>query len=169
MGYTVYRNNIGGSVDDVIVVSPTLVVYARIGVIYHPFGLIYPGSTFNLSSINMNETGLPFSIVPGVSLPAMPALRRGASGTSPGSASPYTRLAAGNTGQISEDTLGSTSVLVSKTFSKHTLRVGFDGYITRYNVQNPQSGVGTFNFNRQFTQKNSVSTAILRADLMAIR
>jgi hypothetical protein len=38
--------------------------------------------------------------------------------------------------------------------------VGFDGNISRYNVQNPQSGVGTFNFNRQFTQKNSVSTAV---------
>jgi hypothetical protein len=30
VGYTVYRNNIGGSLDDVIVVSPTMVVDARI-------------------------------------------------------------------------------------------------------------------------------------------
>ena len=80
--------------------------------------------------------------------------------TSPGSSSPYAGLAAGNTGQISEDTLGSTSVLVSKTFTRHTVRVGFDGNLSRYNVQNPQSGIGTFNFNRQFTQKNSVSTPV---------
>ena len=66
VGYTVYRNNIGGSLDDVIVLSPTLVVDARIGVIYHPFGLIYPGSTFNLSTININGTGLPFQSFPGV-------------------------------------------------------------------------------------------------------
>jgi hypothetical protein len=42
VGYTVYRNNIGGSPDDVIMVSPTLVVDARIGLTYHPFGLICP-------------------------------------------------------------------------------------------------------------------------------
>lgn len=63
-------------------------------------------------------------------------------------------------GKVSEDTLGSTSVLVSKTFNKHSFRVGFDGNLTRYNVQNQQSGFGTFLFNRQFTQKNSVSTAL---------
>ena len=95
------------------------------------------------------------------SLPVMPAPRREElRAPVPDTTSPYAGLAAGNTGQISEDTLGSTSVLVSKTFSKHALRVGFDGNLTRYNVQNPQSGVGTFNFNRQFTQKNSVSTAV---------
>ncbi len=160
VGYTVYRNNIGGSLDDVIVVSPTLVVDARIGVIYHPFGLIYPGSTFDLSTIHMNGTGLPFQSFPGVFACDACTTAGGASGTSPGTTSPYAGLSAGNTGQISEDTLGSTSVLVSKTFSKQTVRVGFDGNLTRYNVQNPQSGLGTFNFNRQFTQKNSVSTAV---------
>jgi hypothetical protein len=143
IGYTVYRNNIGGSVDDVTVLSPTLVVDARIGVIYHPFGLVYPGSTFDLSTININGSGLPNPSFPGTAF-----------------TDSYSGLAAGNTGQISEDTLGSASVLVSKTLSKHTLRVGFDGNLSRYNVQNPQSGVGVFNFDRRFTQKNSVSTAV---------
>jgi Carboxypeptidase regulatory-like domain/TonB dependent receptor len=143
IGYTVYRNNIGGSLDDVTVISPTLVVDARIGVIYHPFGLVYPGSTFDLSTININGSGLPNPSFPGTAF-----------------TDSYSGLAAGNTGQISEDTLGSASVLVSKTLSKHTLRVGFDGNLSRYNVQNPQSGVGIFNFDRRFTQKNSVSTAV---------
>jgi Carboxypeptidase regulatory-like domain/TonB dependent receptor len=143
IGYTVYRNNIGGSLDDVTVISPTLVVDARIGVIYHPFGLVYPGSTFDLSTININGSGLPNPSFPGTAF-----------------TDSYSGLAAGNTGQISEDTLGSASVLVSKTLSKHTLRVGFDGNLSRYNVQNPQSGVGVFNFDRRFTQKNSVSTAV---------
>jgi outer membrane receptor protein involved in Fe transport len=137
-----------------------LVVDARIGVIYHPFGLIYPGSTFDPATINMNGTGLPFQSFPGVFACDACTSAGGASGTSPGTTSPYAGLAAGNTGQVSEDTLGSTSVLVSKTFNKHSLRVGFDGNLTRYNVQNPQSGLGTFLFNRQFTQKNSVSTAV---------
>jgi len=137
-GYTVYRNNEGGSIEDSYVFSPTLVLNARVGVIYHPFGLVYPGSTFNLGSINISGTGLPYQSFPGTS----------------GSDS-YAGLAAGNTGQISEDTLGSTSVMVAKTIQRHSLRMGFEGNLSRYNVQNPQSGVGVFAFNRQFTQQNS--------------
>jgi hypothetical protein len=143
IGYTVFRNNVGGGVDDVIVLSPTLEVDARVGVIYHPFGLVYPGNTFNLSTININGTGLPYQSFPGTSF-----------------SDSYSGLAAGNTGQISENTLGSTSVLISKIFQRHSLRVGFEGNLVRYNVQNPQSGLGVFNFDRQFTQKNSVSTAV---------
>jgi hypothetical protein len=160
VGYTVYRNNTGGSLDDVIVLSPTLVVDARVGLIYHPFGLIYPGNTFNLSTINMSGTGLPYQSFPGVFACDACTTIGGASGTSPGTSSQYAGLAAGSSGQISADTLGSASVLVSKTLQKHSLRVGFDWNVTRYNVQNPQSGLGTFLFNRQFTQKNSLSTTV---------
>jgi len=137
-GYTVYRNNEGGSIEDSYVFSPTLVLNARVGVIYHPFGLVYPGNTFNLGSINISGTGLPYQSFPGTS-----------------ATDSYSGLAAGNTGQISEDTLGSTSVLVAKTIQKHSLRFGFEGNLSRYNVQNPQSGIGVFAFNRQFTQENS--------------
>src|SRR5579871_2974851 len=155
VGYTVYRNNMGGSLDYVTVISPTLVVDARGGVIYHPFGLIYPGNTFNLSTINMNGTGLPYQSFPGVYGCDACTTIGSASGTSPGSSTPYSGLSAGSSGQISTDTLGSYSVLVSKTIQRHALRAGFEGNIIRYNVQNPQSGLGTFLFNRQFTQKNS--------------
>ena len=137
-GYTVYRNNEGGSIEDSYVFSPTLVMNARFGVIYHPFGLVYPGNTFNLASININGTNLPYQSFPGTS-----------------ATDSYAGLAAGNTGQVSEDTLGSTSVMVAKTLQKHSLRFGFEGNLSRYNVQNPQSGIGVFNFNRQFTQQNS--------------
>ena len=137
-GYTVYRNNEGGSVDNVFVASPSLVVDARFGVIYHPFGLIYPGNVFNLGSIGINGSGLPFQSFPGTT-----------------ASDSYSGLAGGSYGQISESTLGSTSLLVAKTLQKHALRVGFDGNLIRYNVQNPQSGIGAFTFNRQFTQENS--------------
>ncbi len=43
-GYTVFRNNAGGSVEDSYALSPTLVIEGRFGLIYHPFGLIYPGA-----------------------------------------------------------------------------------------------------------------------------
>ncbi len=137
-GYTVYRNNEGGSVEDSYVFSPTLVVDARFGIIYHPFGLVYPGANFNLASINVSGGNLPYQSFPGTS-----------------ASDSYAGLAAGNTGQISEDTLGSTSLMVAKTLQKHALRFGFEGNLSRYNVQNPQSGIGVFNFNRQFTQQNS--------------
>lgn len=137
-GYTVYRNNVGGSVDDVFALSPTLVFDSRFGVIYHPFGLVYPGNVFNLSSIGINGTGLPYQSFPNTT-----------------ASDSYAGLAGGADGQISEDTLGSASLLVAKTISKHSLRAGFDGNMSRYNVQNPGSGFGNFAFNRQFTQENS--------------
>lgn len=143
IGYTVYRNNMGGSADYISVVKPTLVVDARFGLIYHPFGLIYPGNKFDLSTIGIDGSGLPNPSFPGTSF-----------------SDNYGGLAAGAGGQISEFTLGSTSLLVSKIIQRHSLRLGYDGNLSRYNVQNPQSGLGVFNFNRQFTQKNSVSTAV---------
>lgn len=137
-GYTVYRNNEGGSVDDVLSISPTLVVDARFGLIYHPFGLVYPGNVFDLSTIGINATGLPYKSFPNTT-----------------ASDSYAGLAGGADGQISEDTLGSTSLLIAKTLQKHSLRLGFDGNLSRYNVQNPGSGFGNFAFNRQFTQENS--------------
>lgn len=137
-GYTVYRNNVGGSLDDVFAISPSLVVDSRFGVIYHPFGLVYPGANFNLASININGTGLPYQSFPNTT-----------------ASDSYAGLAGGADGQISEDSLGSASILVAKTLAKHSLRVGFEGNMTRYNVQNPGSGFGNFLFNRQFTQENS--------------
>jgi Carboxypeptidase regulatory-like domain/TonB dependent receptor-like, beta-barrel len=143
IGYTVYRNNQGGSFDYVSVLPRDYVLDARIGVIYHPFGLVYPGNSYDLTKIGMNGTNLPYKSFPGTSM-----------------SDSYSGLAAGNTGQISEDTLGSASVLISKQIQSHSLKVGMEGNLSRYNVQNPQSGIGVFNFNRQFTQQNSINTAV---------
>jgi trimeric autotransporter adhesin len=142
-GYTVYRNNMGGSADYISVLPHSYVLDARIGVVYHPFGLVYPGNVFNLSSIEISGTNLPYQSFPGTSM-----------------SDSYAGLAAGNTGQISEDTLSSAEVLISKQIQRHSLKAGFDGNLTRYNVQNPQSGVGVFSFNREFTQQNSINTGV---------
>ena len=142
-GYKVYRNNIGGSLDDVQVVSNTLVLDTRIGVIYHPFGLDYPGEKFDLSTIGINATGMPYQSFPGVSL-----------------SDSYSGLAAGAGGQISETTVGDLAVLATKTISRQSVRFGFEGNLIRYNIQNPLSGLGVFSFNRQFTQKNSTTTSV---------
>ena len=136
-GYHVYRNNRGGSLDDVHQFSPSMVLDSRFGLVYHPFGLTYPGNqNFDLSSIGISSSGLPYTSFPGIS------------------PSGYASLAAGAGGQVSTFTLGSLAEILTKTIRTHTLRVGFEGQLVRYNVQNPQSGFGNFNFDNRFTQKN---------------
>jgi hypothetical protein len=145
-GYSVYRNNRGGSVDDVQQFSPTMVLDSRLGVIYHPFGLVYPGnSSFNISSLGMTTSGLPYNTFPGEYM----------------NSDGYAGLAPGAGGQISEDAVGSWAEILTKVWGRHSVRFGFEGEVSRYNVQNPQSGFGTnattspgFVFDRRFTQKN---------------
>jgi len=141
LDYTVYRNNVGGHLQDLWMVSPTLAVDAHVGLIYHPFGLVYKGLTYNVSSLGINTNGIAYQSFPGISF------------TDP--VGGYLGLAAGAGGQVSTFALIAPGVVVSKTRGKHNLRVGFDSNFDRYDVQNPQSGFTTFNFNRQFTQKNS--------------
>lgn len=143
-GYSVYRNNRGGSLDDVHQFSSSMVLDSRFGLIFHPFGLTYPGNSgFDLGSVNITNNALPYSTFPGFT-----------------TSDSYVGLAPGAAGQISEDTTGSLEEILTKTFGTHTIRFGFEGNLIRYNVQNPQSGFGAFAFDRRFTQKNSVSTSV---------
>jgi Carboxypeptidase regulatory-like domain len=145
-GYNVARNNRGGSIDDVQQFSSTMVLDSRFGVDYHPFGLVYPGNSgFNLSSLNMTTAGLPYNTFPGEYM----------------NSDGYAGLAPGAGGQVSTDALISLDEILSKTWGRHSVRFGFEGNLTRYNVQNPQSGFGInsqsgagFVFDRSFTQQN---------------
>jgi hypothetical protein len=149
-GYSVARNNRGGSVDDVEQFSSTMVLDSRLGLVYHPFGLVYPGNSgFNLSTLGMTTTGLPYNSFPGEYM----------------NSDGYVGLAPGSGGQISEDALGSIEEILSKVWGRHSVRFGWEGNMSRYNVQNPQSGFGTnattspgFVFDRRFTQKNVNAT-----------
>lgn len=141
-GYIHNRDNTGGSGDWVHVFSPTLVLDSRIGVIYHPFGLQYYGHNYDLGSLGFSSTltsSVPVPTFPGASF-----------------SDSYAGLSVGN-GQFSESTIGSYSELLSKTFGAHNLRVGFEFQVLRYNLNNPTSNLGTFSFNRGFTQKNTVN------------
>ena len=154
-GYSVYRNNRGGSLDYVHQFSSSMVLDSRLGVLWHPFGLTYPGNqNFNLSTLNMASSGLPYTSFPGVSFSSN-AMTSGAPNTDG-----YTGLAAGAGGQVSTNMTAALAEILTKTISRHTLRFGFEGNLIRYNVQNPQSGFGAFGFDRRFTQKNSVSTNV---------
>jgi Carboxypeptidase regulatory-like domain len=143
-GYNVYRNNRGGSLDDVHQFSSSMVLDSRLGLVFHPFGLAYPGNIgYDLSALGISSTGLPYTSFPGES-----------------ASDGYAGLAPGAGGQVSEDTTGSLEEILTKTFGHHTIRFGFEGNLIRYNVQNPQSGFGAFGFDRRFTQKNSVNAGI---------
>ncbi|MDE1176026.1 MAG: TonB-dependent receptor [Edaphobacter sp.] len=154
-GYSVYRNNRGGSIDDVHQFSSSLVLDSRLGVLWHPFGLVYPGNqNFDLSSLGMSSTGLPYVTFPGVSFYS------DATNTGSGNSDGYAGLAAGAGGQISTNMTAALAEILTKSIGHHTLRFGFEGNLIRYNVQNPQSGFGAFGFDRRFTQKNSVTTNV---------
>ncbi|CAN5749731.1 hypothetical protein BH10ACI4_BH10ACI4_01000 [soil metagenome] len=143
-GYSVYRNNRGGSIDDVHTFTPSMVLDSRFGLIYHPFGLQYPGnSNFDLGSLGMASSNYPALSFPGVT-----------------STDSYAGLAAGAGGQVSSNVTGSLSEILTKIWGNHSVRFGFEGNMIRYNVQNPQSGFGALTFDRRFTQKNSVNTAV---------
>lgn len=156
-GYNVYRDTRGGSLDEVHTFSPSMVLDSRLGVTFHPFGLVYPGSqNFNLTSLGISAAGLPYASFPGVS-----------NGDS------YASLAPGAGGQISEDTTGSLEEILTKTIKTHTIRLGFEGNLIRYNVQNPESGFGNgsgtagFNFDRRFTQQNYTTGDVNSGDSFA--
>jgi Carboxypeptidase regulatory-like domain len=135
--YHVYRNNRGGSLDDVHQFSNSLLLDSRLGVLWHPFGLVYPDNLgFDLSQVGISSAGLPYSSFPGVT------------------PSGYSQLPAAARGQISTNMTGALEEVLTKSVRTHTVRIGFEGNLIRYNVQNPQSGFGAFNFDSRFTQKN---------------
>ena len=142
-GYVFSRNDEGGSLEYVTVVSPTLVVDARVGGIYKPLAATYNGYPFDLSKIGINATGLPVQSFPGTTM-----------------SEGYSNLQSGVASQYSESVIGTSSLLVSKSLQKHSLRFGLEAQVLRYNVSSPTTGLSSFTFNRQFTQKNSLSTAV---------
>jgi len=139
----VYRNNHGGSFDYVSVLPRDWVVDARIGVNYHPFGVVYKGAPYNISSLGIGGNGLTYPTFPGLSF-----------------SDNYTGLQAGSGSQVSEDTYGTSAAIVSKIIGTHDLRFGFEGELHLYNAQNPFSGLTTFTYNREFTQQNSVNVRV---------
>ncbi len=150
-GYSVYRNNRGGSLDEVHQFSSSMVLDSRFGLIYHPFGLVYPGASgFDVGGLGISTAGLPYLSFPGVT-----------------ESDGYSWLAPGAGGQVSEDTVGSLDEILSKTIGNHSLRIGFDGNFTRYNVQNPGSGFGNIAFDRRFTQQNYTAGTAASGDSIA--
>lgn len=138
-----YRNDLGGGLDYISILPHDWVLDGRIGVIYHPFGSIYAGNPYDISTLGINSTGIAYQTFPGISF-----------------SDSYVGLQPGSGSQVSTDTLGSAALIAAKTIGKHDLHFGFEGEMHRYNAANPVSGLGNFQFDRQFTQKNSINTKV---------
>jgi hypothetical protein len=150
-GYSVYRNNRGGSIDDVHQFNSSLVLDSRLGIIWHPFGLTYPGSSnFDLSSIGMG-TNVPYATFPGITT----------------TGDNYSGLAPGAGGQVSTNLTGSWEEILSKVWGRHSVRFGFEGNLIHYNVQNPQSGFTGFTLSRTSTQQDYINANASSGDPMA--
>ncbi|WP_263377539.1 TonB-dependent receptor [Granulicella paludicola] len=151
-GYSVYRNNRGGSLDDVHQFSSTMVLDSRLGVIWHPFGLTYPGnSNFNLGGLGINTVNMPYLSFPGITT----------------TTDNYSGLAPGASGQVSTNLTGSLEETLTKTWGRHSVRFGFEGNLIHYNVQNPQSGFTGYTLNRTSTQQNYINSDANSGDDMA--
>ena len=151
-GYSVYRNNRGGSLDDVHQFNSTMVLDSRLGIIWHPFGLTYPGnSNFNLGSLGVSTSNLPYLTFPGITT----------------TTDNYAGLAPGASGQVSTNLTGSLEEILTKTWGRHSVRFGFEGNLIHYNVQNPQSGFTGYTINRTPTQQNYINSDANSGDAIA--
>jgi hypothetical protein len=140
-GYNVYRRTKGGALDEQHIFSSSLVLDSRFGLEFHPFGLHYPGeSGVNLDALGINGSNLPTHSFPGTSL-----------------GDGYPSLASGAGGQISTDTTGQLDEILTKSIGRHTVKVGGEYSVKRYDIHSPQDGFGAFTFDRRFTQLNSVN------------
>src|ERR1035437_9029461 len=157
-GYSHFRNDIGSSVEWMYEMSPTLVLDSRIGYLYHPFSLTYYGDNYDLTKLGFSSTfasAVPRETFPGISF---------SNGVNSYSS------ATGGGGQYSEATASSWTEVLTKVIRRHTVKVGFEGNDLRYDLISPSasaSNIGTFNFNRGFTQKNYTSGDANSGDPMA--
>lgn len=140
-GFTHTLNNDGGSLDLVTVLSPTLVLDSRVGGIYHPFTIRPNGYNYDITKV-----GFPGSLAAQLPIETFPAISvsDGASALTTGQ------------GQFSGTTQLEASALLSQAVSRHSFRYGVQYQLLRFNYNNPTSGLGTFSFNRRFTQSNGV-------------
>jgi hypothetical protein len=157
-GYSHFRNDIGASVEWMYAISPSLVLDSRIGFVYHPFSLTYYGDNDDLTKLGFSSTfasEVPRETFPGISF---------SSGVNSYSS------ATGGGGTYSEATASAWTEVLNKVIRRHTVKVGFEGNDLRYDLISTSasaSNIGTFNFARNFTQKNYTSGDANSGDPMA--
>jgi hypothetical protein len=141
-GYVHFRKDTGASLEWLDTISPTLVLDSRVGFVYHPFTLTYYGDNYDITKLGFPSslaTALPRETFPGVSF---------SNGTNS-----YTGFQNGG-GQFSEATAIAWTEVLTKMIGKHSIKGGIEFDALRYNPVSAVSNMGTFNFNKGFTEKN---------------
>jgi hypothetical protein len=137
-------NLLGGTLDNVHIFSPSLVLDSRLG-----YSRSYTSSTIKSDGFDPAELGFPSYLLANSTLPAMPRIAfsdafAGLS-TSPGSISTFDTVQLFNT--------------VTKIVGQHTLRFGGDFRRERYSKLNPGYAAGTFTFGTTWVTGSSTGSA----------
>ncbi len=134
----------GGSLDDVHIFSPTMVLATRLG-----FNRSYSTNSIKSDGFDPTQLGFPSYMLANSTLPAMPRIAfsdayAGLS-TAPGSVNAY-------------DSIQLFSTL-TKVVNHHTFRVGADLRRSRYSLLNPGNAAGTFTFGTTWVTSSSGAPA----------
>jgi Carboxypeptidase regulatory-like domain len=140
-----YQKEWGGLLDYTKIISPTMVLDLRVGGTYSPFTQEHASANMPLSLFNMTgaTTTFPYPNFPGIS-PTGPFVS-------------YTGLNSGAS-NFWYGSLADGHAEVSKSFQKHNVKTGMEYLLARDDYQNPESAVGTFNFDTMFTNSNASNT-----------
>jgi hypothetical protein len=138
--YTHWRINQGGNFDLTSTLGPTTVLSFRYGYIRHQFAIARYGDGFASGSL-----GFPSALVSQLPRQFFPQI----------APSEYTTF--GNTGsQFTFSDTHSIAETVNKVWNAHSLKFGGEFRVMFNNQQNPTSSMGTFSFNRGFTQRDAL-------------
>jgi hypothetical protein len=156
----------GGSIEYTKVISPTLVLDARIGGGYHPASVVRPGYGFNVTNLGMTGATASF---PTQTFPQVTAT--GANGnygivTNGASNTTGNTLLTSGAGYFETSSVLENVITVSKTLAKQDIKAGFDYMMTRDDIFSPTSNMGGFNFSQTFTDQTALGsqTASLGGD-----
>jgi hypothetical protein len=140
-----YQKEWGGLLDYTKIISPTMVLDARVGGTYSPFTQVHASSHMPLSLLGMTgaTTSFPYPNFPGIA-PTGPFVS-------------YTSLDSGAS-NFWYGSLIDGHAEVSKTFQRHSIKTGIEYLLARDDYQDPESAFGTFNFDTTFTNSSATNT-----------
>lgn len=139
-----YRRNAGGGVDLTSVFSPTLVSNFKVNFIRHVFAIDQYGDNFDITQLGFPSTlkgQLGRQFFPGITATDYDSMGG---------------LGFGNGSTFTASDASSIQETLNKTVGSHTLKFGGEARVLRDNYIQPTSSFGTFNFTRDFTQRNAL-------------
>lgn len=146
-GYYASRKDWGGLIDYTHTFSPSMVLNLRTGGLYHPLVIQRPGDHVPLSSLGFTGSTLSF---PQPNFPGISAS---------GPFGSYNSLTSGAS-DYQYSSIDDNTAVLSKSFSKHSLKTGFEFLMERTDPTVESSLASTaFNFDNTFTKNNATNSS----------